>query len=464
MNRDIVWVTLESVRRDRTSEGASERRTTPNLARLASREDAVGFGNAVAHSIWTRPSTASILTGRAPSDHRVWSAEAALPDGMRTVPEQLRDAGYRTVGVSANPQFSPATGLDRGFERFHYLERGSLVREAGFGTMCRYLLNVRRHSAGLTTDTRQHCLGFLHDSIARRHIGRAADDDRPLFLYVHLGDSHHPYCPPKGFRDRFADELALSPADALETVLDASARLHEHIAEGVPFDEERWNALSVLYDTCLAYVDALAGSIVDAASSRLDDPVIVVTADHGEFFGEDDLLAHMLSTHTAVTDVPLVVRGLDERAAANGPVQHADVWATLSGRSIPAVDVPIGRDLVSESPSFAVTQRGGERAAKKVETIAAHNPSFDGDRYGRGPVTSLRTESHRLRRDADGDALFDLRDETTDIRETEPALAAELSDAADEWLRERGQPSAGHDGEATFSSEMERRLEDLGYL
>lgn len=464
MNRDIVWVTLESIRRDRTSQGGHERQTTPNLVRLASREDAIGFENAVTHSIWTRPSTASILTGRAPSDHRVWSAEAALPDGMRTIPEQLRDAGYRTVGVSANPQFSPATGLDRGFERFHYLQRGSLIDEAGLGTVCRYLLNVRRHSAGLTTDTRQHCLGFLHDSIARRHVRQAADGDRPLFLYVHLGDSHHPYCPPKGFRDRFADELTLPPADALAAVLDTSDRLHEYIADGVPFDEERWNALSVLYDTCLAYVDALAGSIVDAALSRLDDPVIVVTADHGELFGEDDLLAHMLSMHTAVTDVPLVVCGLDEQAEADGPVQHADVWATLSGRSIPSVDVPVGRDLVTEARSVAVTQRGGERAAKKIETIAAHNPSFDGDRYGRGAVTSLRTESHRLRHDADGEALFDLRDETDDISETEPELAAELSDATNEWLRDRGQPSAQRGEEATFTPEMQSRLENLGYL
>lgn len=464
MNRDVVWVTLESVRRDRTSESAYERKTTPNLAQLASREDATGFGNAVAHSIWTRPSTASILTGRAPSDHRVWSAEAALPNGIRTIPEQLRDAGYRTVGVSANPQFSPATGLDRGFERFHYLQRGSLISEVGFETMCRYLFNVRRHSAGLTMDTRQHCLGFLHESIARRHVRRSADDNQPLFLYVHLGDSHHPYCPPKGFRDRFVDELTLSPTDALSAVLDTSAHLHEYIADGVPFDEERWNALSVMYDTCLAYVDALAGSIVESALSRLDDPVIVVTADHGEFFGEGDLLAHMLSMHTVVTDVPLVVRGLDERAEVDAPVQHADVWATLSGRSIPAIDVPIGHDLVTEVPSVAVTQRGGERAAKKIKTIADHNPSFDGDRYGRGAVTSLRTESYRLRHGADGDALFDLRDEMNDIAEVEPELAAELSDATTEWLRDRGQQSAKRGEEATFSPGMQSRLEDLGYL
>ena len=463
--RDIIWITLESTRQDRTSLSAHERDTTPFLAELASDSDSAAFDNCTSHAIWTRPSTASILTGRAPSDHRVWSGESALSDRITTIPEQLRERGYCTVGISPNPQFSAATGLDRGFEHFHYLNKDELLSEAGVATTLRYLANVRRHSAGLTADTRKHCLGYVSDAIARRHIRRAAEEDAPLFLYAHLGDSHHAYYPPGGWRNRFADDLDTSMDRALSASLDMSARLHEHIANGVPFDEETWNAIEVMYDSCLAYVDSLVESIVETARDRLDDPLIVVTADHGEFFGEEGLLAHMLATHTAVTDVPLVVAGMDVPAdAASGLVQHADAMQMVSAKCGLGLDVPLGTDVRETQREFAFTQRGDVRSAKKLEHISKHNAEFDASNYPAGVLTNLRTADYRYQRTETDADLFALPNESTDVSAEQSSRAAEFDAQMDRWLEAHGQPTDPEAHSAEFSQGMQQQLEDLGYL
>ncbi|WP_435074275.1 sulfatase [Halorubrum sp. HHNYT27] len=464
-DRDIVWLTLESVRQDRTSVGGHERDTTPFLQRLANEDNSATFDNCTTHAIWTRPSSTSILTGRAPSNHRTWSTDLALSDDIPTIPEGLRDAGYRTVGVSPIAQVSAATGLDRGFEHFHYLGKDQLLSEVGPRILAQYLLNLQRHSAGWTTDTRKHSTGYLIDALASRHIRQASGGDEPLFLYAHLGDSHHPYYPPKGWRDRFEDDLDMPIDQALAASLDMSDRVHEHIANGLPFDAETWNAIEVMYDTSLSYVDAIASSIVETARAELDDPIIVVTGDHGEFFGEEGLLAHMLSTHTAVTNVPLVVAGVDGVSGSqSGVVQHADVMQTIVGELGLDVPVPVGRDIRTDPREVAFTQRGEPRSVTKLQELLRHNPAFDASGFLSGVVTSARTREHRYQRGDDRTNLYRLPNESVDVAESEPEVAEWLADETESWLATHGASSNSRERSAEFTPEMAKQLEDLGYL
>ena len=463
--RDVIWITLESARQDHTSLGGHERDTTPNLRRISEESDGAWFDSCFSHDIWTRPSSASILTGHASSSHQVWSNDAYLPDVIETIPEQFRERGYRTVCVSPNAQLSSATGLDRGFEHFHYLSRSTLREEAGTVTLLRYLANLRRHSAGFTTDTRKHSIGYLSTSIAERHVRTAARNDDPLFLYVHLGDSHHPYVPPLIEQEEFASDLDLPLEEAIETALDMSDDLHEKIANHVPFTTAQWNALAVLYDAGIRYVDRLTGALVETARERLDDPIIVITGDHGELFGEHGCLAHMLVANTAVSEVPMVIAGIDGLSGRNrGLVQHADIMQAVVSECGLNYDVPIGRDPRTSDRSIAVTQRGGVRADETLDMIRQHNKSFDDTVYPKGDVTSIRTEEYRYQWDDSGGELFALPDETVDVSNTEPAVARRLRKQYEDWIDEFGQPSATADTSAEFSPEMQQQLRDLGYL
>ncbi|MFC7021036.1 MULTISPECIES: sulfatase [Haloarcula] len=463
VQRDIVWISLESVRQDHTTLGGHDRDTTPNLARLAADPRGAAFGNCFSHGIWTRTSSTSILTGRAPADHGVLAFDSKLSPEVATIPEQLAAAGYHTACVSPIAQVSEATGLDRGFDDFHYLNYDTLLQEAGPLTMAKFLLNLNRHSAGLTTDTKKHCIGYLGTEIAKRHIRQAETSEDPLFLYTHIGDSHHAYYPPKGWRTQFEDDLELPLEDALAVSLDMSDRLVEHIANGASFSEAEWNAIEVMYDQCLLYVDHLAGIIVEAARKRLDDPIIVVTADHGELLGEQGLLAHMLVANTAVSNVPMVVYGVDGLAGSDELVQHADAMRMALHECGVEIPVPAGFDLRDSERPFAVTQRGGKRAAKKVRQLKDQRPDYDESAFPEGDLTSIRTRDFRYQRSDSGEGLFRLPDEVVDVSGAHPDELERMQARCTEWLDEHSRTRVS-EGEAAFSRNMERQLRDLGYL
>lgn len=458
--RSVVWITLESIRADHTTIGGYERETTTELQRLAEREDATTFADCHAHGIYTRASTGSILTGLPPTVHGAWDEQSAVDPTVRTLPEAFRAAGYRTVGISPNPQFSEATGLDRGFSAFHLLTKDRLAKEVPTRALVEYLVGLRRHSAGYTTDTQRHSIGYLSNELAKSHLRRASETGIPVFLYQHLGDTHHAYYPPKAWQDRFEDELPMPLDEALSLSLDLSKNLHRYIAGGVPFSERELQAIKLVYDTHLAYVDSLVGELVDTAEAVLDDPLVVVTSDHGELFGEERLLAHMLTTHSAVTHVPAVVAGVDGPDRYDGVSQHADLMSVVADACGVDHPIPAGQNVFDAAREIAVTQFSGRRASEKIDAFTEYVPDFDRDRFQTCDVTSARTETHRYERGADAH-LFALED-GDERRVDDDELAAWFEERLDEWEQSVGAP--GDRVDAQFSDAMRSQLADLGYL
>jgi len=117
MNRpNVVLVVLDAVRADRTSVYGSGRPTTPNMEAIA--ENGVIYEHAFANSNWTGTSHGALFTGRLPSDSGVHGATQDLPDDVRTLPERLSAAGYRTFAMSAGAHIRAERGYDRGIDTF----------------------------------------------------------------------------------------------------------------------------------------------------------------------------------------------------------------------------------------------------------------------------------------------------------------------------------------------------------
>ena len=126
-----------------------------------------------------------------------------------------------------------------------------------------------------------------------------------VFVWVHLFDPHAPYDPPSAFRgpDPYRGEVAATDA-ALATLLAA------------------WNA-------------------------RPEPSLVVLTADHGEAFGEHGEESHSLFVYDTTLRVPLVVRGPGwppgRRVAA--AVGIADIAATIVEAVGPGGPTLPGRSL-----------------------------------------------------------------------------------------------------------------------
>src|SRR5579875_2684971 len=142
-----------------------------------------------------------------------------------------------------------------------------------------------------------------------RHRSR----DAPTFLYLHLMDLHLPRWLPAG-GCRF-----LPPAlDWQARFADGSLpRFGERVRywnkrDASDFTAEDRLVFAAFYDTALAALDAEIGRLL--AALREDDPelartVVAVTADHGEYLGEEGLISHPPALHDCGQQVPLVLAG-----------------------------------------------------------------------------------------------------------------------------------------------------------
>jgi uncharacterized sulfatase len=469
---NVVWVTLESTRADHTTPGGYERDTTPNLQRIAEAPRGRSFDSCIAHGVWTLASSASILTGTYPSHHDAGMESDAIPAGIETIPERLSAAGYHTACLSPNSHLSSATGLDRGFAEFDWFSADTLLETAGPRTILKYLLYVRKHGGGLTTDTAKHGTDFLMIDVAKRRLRSWAGEREPFFLYAHYGGPHHPYHPPRRFVERYAADFGMSADEARELGMDHHATFHERIAQGRFYTDDEWAALRALYDGEIAHADELVGGLFDYVQELdLGETVFVVTADHGELFGEHGLLAHMIVVDDAVTHVPLVVHGLDglEGGDAGGPgagelVQHADVMRTILEAAGARTEGLQGIDLREERRERAIVQRGAKRCLKNLDRFLEIDPDFDDARFHRAALSAIRTERFRYQRSEERSELFRLPDEEHDRSTSYPEVVERLDGELERFLETDGRPAAGGGREGEFTDAMERQLADLGYL
>lgn len=320
-NPDIIWWSIDSVRRDRCSAYGYSRPTTPNLSEIGVQLPGLS------HGTWTLPSVTSMLTLHDVEEHGVVKQGDRLKSESETVPQRFNEAGYHTIGLAANPWVSRGSGLDNGFDDFYNIDEDeNLLKAVGLKRAVQFATRVRSRGGGFTTDTLEHPTDWLMIALARRQLKRSPDS-KPSFLYLHTKGCHsvnEDFRPPPSWVGK------ISP------------------------NEDR----SDRYDDLLAWVDHLwpwFESVID------NNAVVVVTSDHGELLGEDDLFGHN-HNHPLLHDVPLWVRGVDGKWT-DGGVPHIAVMSSL----LSEIDAPSDPcDIETEMP---VKQENTQRMEEKLSAL-----------------------------------------------------------------------------------------------
>ena len=111
--RNVLFVVMDTVRKDHLTPYGYDRPTTPGLEAFA--EEATVFEQCVAPAPWTLPVHASLFTGLYPSQHDA-SQENPYLDGATTLAETLSREGYDTACYSSNAWITPYTHLTDGFD------------------------------------------------------------------------------------------------------------------------------------------------------------------------------------------------------------------------------------------------------------------------------------------------------------------------------------------------------------
>lgn len=297
---NVIVLVLDTVRPDHLSCYGYARPTTPNLDALAAIADR--YTQARSTAPWTLPSHASLFTGLFPFQHH---ADAFLKDGQvedarplsseaLTLAEVLKQEGFATGAFAANTGYlNRNSGLDQGFDKY----------------VCGRVDASRMSSAALE---------WLADPATRA----------PFFLFINYMDAHRTYNTAVLGPERAAQLPAPPPeGETADTYLDA---LCEHVlGQETPPDPELVRKTIDAYDLALANLDAGVAELLDGLkrAGRFDDALIVVCADHGEYFGEHDLAEHSKDVYEAAMRIPLIVKRPRQREGRviDQPISIADV-------------------------------------------------------------------------------------------------------------------------------------------
>jgi len=321
---NVLFITLDTVGARSLGLYGYKRPTSPHLDALG--KTAVVFDNAIATASWTLPSHASMFTGR--WHHELSSDYAAALDGTYpTLAEFLSSRGYQAAGFAANLGYvSAEAGLSRGFS--HYEDYSlSLGQAASTSTLVRTVADNFRLRLLLEND--QHLNRKTADEVNAEAL-RWLDDNhsRPFFLFLNYFDAHDPYLPPAPFNTRFGPGRKQGKHSPLHHWLYSPG------GSSADFDKSKVQEETDAYDGAIAYLDDRLNRLFDSLKQRglWDNTLLIITADHGEEFGEHRVFEHGYSLYLPSIHVPLLVSfpgRLPGAKRIQAPVSLRDLPATI---------------------------------------------------------------------------------------------------------------------------------------
>jgi len=391
--RNILFIMCDQLRADYLSCAGHPTLETPHIDALAAR--GVMFERAYTQSPVCGPSRMSFYTGRYVASHgSTWNG-VPLDVGEWTMGDYLRPLGLRTVLVGKTHMAADIEGLKRlGIDPGSNL--GVLVSECGFepferddglipsgGAAPDLAYNKWLNEHGYPGDNPWHDFansaegpdGEVLSGWEMRHArrparikaehsetpymtGRAMEfidqaGDDPWCMHLSFIKPHWPYVAPAPYNDMYGPNQILSPnrtaaeKDAPHDVVGAYMKHDESVS--FQQDETRDTVIPV-YMGLIKQIDDELGRLfahMDKAG-RLDDTLIVLTSDHGDYLG-DHWLGEKELFHEESVRLPMIVA--DPSAAAD---------ATRGSKSSALVEAI---DLI---PTF-VEAVGGEVHPQRLE-------------------------------------------------------------------------------------------------
>lgn len=251
---NVLLLTVDTLRFDLGYMGYPKP-ITPSLDALAARS--VVFERTYSTASFTPKSLGPLLIGKYASEtSRDFEHYTTFYSSNVFLAERIHASGVRTIAGMCHRYFTFKNGLQQGFDVWDTTAMPPKMTD-----------NDRRVTSDRLTD------------VALTMLGKPENTGKPFFAWFHYFDPHLPYVPHAGAPD-------FRTAEATK-----SARTR------APYDEEVW------------YTDSQIGRLLAWVQTQpwAANTAIVLTADHGEAFGEHNHWAHGRELWEPLVRVPLIV-------------------------------------------------------------------------------------------------------------------------------------------------------------
>ena len=303
----ILYVDIDTLRADHMGCYGYHRSTTPNMDEIA--RDGVRFDRFYCSDAPCLPSRAALISGQfgihngavghggTAGDRRLVGRERGFTDPIddHNFNRIFRNAGMHTVSISSFAERHSSYWYTANFHETYNV--GGRGLESGEEVL----------------------------PVALDWIERNAQKDN-WYLHLHLWDPHTPYRTPVDFENPFENEplgTFITP-DIFEKHKKASSphglnelnMYDDHVNPQYPKYPGRIDQYEDLrkiidgYDCGIRYADGLIGQVFDALREKgvYDDMAIIVTADHGENFGEIGVYCEHGTADEATCRIPMLIR------------------------------------------------------------------------------------------------------------------------------------------------------------
>lgn len=295
--RNVVLLTIDTLRKDVLGcYGGGN--LSPFIDSI--QDKCIRFNNAYSGGPYTQAGFPGILSSSYYLDFG--RQKGKCPPQRVLVSEVLKKAGVTTAGFHSNAYICSFFGWNKGWDMFY----DSMDAQVNDKVPYIKASGINRKAA----------------SWLRGKQGT----DKPVFLWVHYMDVHEPYVPERKYIEAVDPSINLSDDEMFALFKDVVLKRDLSNMDTV-------NLLRKLYDAHVLEVDEATKELFGMLKDNgFGDSIVIITADHGDEFGEHGGLSHDGKMFQELVNVPLIIYDplMNEPAVSDNIVSTLDVPPTIA--------------------------------------------------------------------------------------------------------------------------------------
>ncbi len=374
---NILLIVMDSARSDLFG-CYNKSNFTPNIDKI--RSDSVICKNFYSAGSQSALSHTAIFTGQHSSRSGVVHNLSEIDKEITSLTQILKKNSYKNFGKCQN--ICPPVGYE---DLFYFDEliypRTTTEHKEKIPLKKNIIDNLRKYPKTWTFIKKIFSLTFGNKILLKQSaqhfngenslnylFSKLIENKNNCFAYSTIFHPHTPYCPPDWVIKKLFGKYTFK-----ESAYSIQSDFHAWINGDYENDGNLMHDLKKLYSAELYYGDYLIGNLIEKlkAEKIYDETLIIITSDHGEFFGEHNQINHGGTVYNEVIKVPLIIKfphGYKSGETINKLTSHYDILPTITSYlGLEIKDIPIDgenifddnehRHLIIDAPPLVLPGR-----------------------------------------------------------------------------------------------------------